>query len=42
MTLEGLRYVRNQLGKSADPAGFIHLACGAGAWTWAVPYVSTR
>ncbi|HEX3960131.1 MAG TPA: hypothetical protein VHZ03_26425 [Trebonia sp.] len=33
-TLEGLRYVRNQLGKSADPAGFIHLACADGAWTW--------
>jgi hypothetical protein len=33
-TLEGLRYVRNQLGKSADPAGFIHLACAADVWTW--------
>src|ERR1700722_15390689 len=32
--IEGLRYVRNQLGKSADPAGFIHLACGDGARTW--------
>jgi hypothetical protein len=34
--LEGLRYVRNQLGKSADPAGFVCLASGDGttAWTW--------
>jgi hypothetical protein len=35
-TLEGLRYVRNQLGQSADPAGFIDPAAdGAGStWTW--------
>jgi hypothetical protein len=34
-TLEGLRYVRNQLGQSADPAEFICPAPGdAGAWTW--------
>ncbi len=34
--LEGLRYVRNQLGKSADPAGFVCLASGDGTaiWTW--------
>jgi hypothetical protein len=34
--LEGLRYVRNQLGKSADPAEFVCLASGDGsiAWTW--------
>jgi hypothetical protein len=32
--LEGLRYVRNQLGRSADPAQFIHSACAGGAWTW--------
>ena len=34
--LEGLRYVRNQLGKSADPAGFVCLTSGEGttAWTW--------
>ena len=34
--LEGLRYVRNQLGKSADPAGFVCLAAGddTTAWTW--------
>lgn len=34
--LEGLRYVRNQLGKSADPAGFVCLTSGDGttAWTW--------
>jgi len=32
--LEGLRYVRNQLGKSADPAGFIHPGCADGPWTW--------
>jgi hypothetical protein len=31
--LEGLRYVRNQLGQSADPAGFIHPPGGDGAWT---------
>ena len=36
-TLEGLRYVRNQLGKSADPDGFIAAATcddGGTAWTW--------
>ena len=35
-TLEGLRYVRNQLGKSADPASFIQPASGdrAGGWAW--------
>lgn len=35
-TLEGLRYVRNQLGKSADPASFIQPASGdrAGRWAW--------
>jgi hypothetical protein len=35
--LEGLRYVRNQLGRSADPAGFVSPAArdgGAGFWTW--------
>jgi hypothetical protein len=33
--LEGLRFVRNQLGKSADPAEFVCLASGHGtAWTW--------
>jgi hypothetical protein len=34
--LEGLRYVRNQLAKSADPAGFVCLTSGDGttAWTW--------
>jgi hypothetical protein len=32
--LEGLRYVRNQLGKSADPAQFIHPSCADGSWTW--------
>jgi hypothetical protein len=32
--LEGLRYVRNQLGNSADPAEFIHPAGTDGAWTW--------
>jgi hypothetical protein len=34
--LAGLRYVRNQLGRSADPAGFVQPASaddGAG-WTW--------
>jgi hypothetical protein len=31
--LEGLRYVRNQLGQSADPARFISPAPGGG-WTW--------
>ena len=34
-TLEGLRYVRNQLGKSVDPAAFVQPAGGDGtAWTW--------
>lgn len=35
-TLEGLRYVRNQLGRSADPASFIQPASGdlAGRWVW--------
>jgi hypothetical protein len=34
-TLEGLRYVRNQLGRSAGPAEFIHPAPdGDGTWTW--------
>ena len=35
-TLEGLRYVRNQLGRSADPTKFVRPApCGGGsAWTW--------
>jgi hypothetical protein len=36
-TLEGLRYVRNQLGKSVDPAAFVRLAVGddgAGGWAW--------
>ncbi len=35
-TLEGLRYVRNQLGKSVDPAAFIRPANdeGTGAWAW--------
>jgi hypothetical protein len=38
-TLEGLRYVRNQLGKSVDPAGFVLAAAAAGddgavTWTW--------
>jgi hypothetical protein len=32
-TLEGLRYVRNQLGKSVDPAVFIQSAGGT-AWEW--------
>jgi hypothetical protein len=33
--LEGLRYVRNQLGRSADPAGFISPPDdGVAAWTW--------
>jgi hypothetical protein len=34
--LEGLRYVRNQLGRSADPAGFVCPAPGGdgAAWTW--------
>jgi hypothetical protein len=36
-TLEGLRYVRNQLGKSVEPAEFVMaVPCGADApvWTW--------
>jgi len=35
-TLEGLRYVRNQLGKSVDPASFIQPAPGGrtGRWAW--------
>jgi hypothetical protein len=36
-TLAGLRYVRNQLGRSADPAQFVRPAAnddGATAWTW--------
>jgi hypothetical protein len=37
-TLAGLRYVRNQLGSSADPAAFIRPAAAADgdgtAWTW--------
>jgi len=35
-TLEGLRYVRNQLARSADPASFIQPASGdlAGRWAW--------
>jgi len=35
-TLEGLRYVRNQLGKSVDPADLISPAAGDSApgWTW--------
>jgi len=33
--LEGLRYVRNQLGQSADAGEFVSPACGAAtAWTW--------
>jgi hypothetical protein len=35
--LEGLRYVRNQLGKSVDPAEFVCPAVGddgAGGWAW--------
>jgi hypothetical protein len=32
-TLEGLRYVRNQLGKSVDPAEFVRPADGGG-WVW--------
>jgi hypothetical protein len=38
VTLEGLRYVRNQLGKSVDPAEFVRSAVrddGAdGGWVW--------
>ena len=36
-TLEGLRYVRNQLGKSVDPTVFVRAAArgdGAVTWTW--------
>ena len=36
-TLEGLRYVRNQLGRSADPAGLIEPGSGGAPgprWTW--------
>jgi hypothetical protein len=33
-TLEGLRYVRNQLGKSVDPAAFIRRAEDEDAWAW--------
>jgi endogenous inhibitor of DNA gyrase (YacG/DUF329 family) len=36
-TLEGLRYVRNQLGRSVDPADLITPAAAKGAppaWTW--------
>ncbi len=36
-TLEGLRYVRNQLGRSVDPADLITSAAGDGTtstWTW--------
>jgi hypothetical protein len=35
-TLEGLRYVRNQLGRSVDPATFVHPARddGTTAWAW--------
>jgi hypothetical protein len=36
-TLEGLRYVRNQLGKSADPASLVQPASDgdpAANWTW--------
>jgi hypothetical protein len=35
--LEGLRYVRNQLGRSVDPAEFVSPAdgeVGAASWTW--------
>jgi hypothetical protein len=35
--LEGLRYVRNQLGRSADPADFVQSVTrddGSTAWTW--------
>lgn len=32
--LEGLRYVRNELGRSADPAGFVRPGDGAVAWLW--------
>ena len=35
-TLEGLRYVRNELARSADPASFIQPGSGdlAGRWAW--------
>ena len=34
-SLAGLRYVRNQLGRGAEPGSFIQPAGGAGAgWTW--------
>lgn len=34
-TLEGLRYVRNQLGRAAESTGFISPASdGGGGWTW--------
>jgi hypothetical protein len=35
-SLEGLRYVRNQLGSSADPAGFIRAPddTPVGTWAW--------
>ena len=36
-TLEGLRYVRNQLGKSVEPAEFVRPAVGddgAAGWVW--------
>jgi hypothetical protein len=35
-TLEGLRYVRNQLGRSVDPAGFVSPVTGndGDAWLW--------
>lgn len=37
VTLEGLRYVRNQLGRSASPAAFVRPVAGddgATTWTW--------
>jgi hypothetical protein len=37
LTLEGLRYVRNQLGKSVEPDEFVCPAVGddgAGGWAW--------
>ena len=37
LTLEGLRYVRNQLGKSVEPDTFVAPAVGddgAGGWAW--------
>jgi hypothetical protein len=35
-SIEGLRYVRNQLGRSVDPAEFVHPARddGTASWTW--------